>query len=146
LRAEDGGILSAVNATGFNQQLRARLVAAVTEAGSLYLYTMTTKHELATLRELRRVYQNCPERVATYVRWRWISRAIAWVLIFVASLLTSSESVSPLLCLPIAVLGGLALGLGILFSTSAKQMPLFVRYATLRDEDIQKRLQELGDA
>jgi len=107
---------------------------------------MTTKQELATLRELRRVYQNCPERVATYVRWRWISTGIAYVLIFIAFLLISFESVSPRFCVLVALLGGIGLGLGILFSTSSKQMPLLVRYATLRDDDIQRRLVELGDA
>ena len=37
------------------------------------------------------IYQNCPERVATYSRWRWIATAIAWMLIFVAFLLSTSK-------------------------------------------------------
>ena len=107
---------------------------------------MTTKHERATLRELGRIYQDCSERVATYTRWRWIATGVAWVLIFFAFLLSSFENVPPRLCLLIALLGGVAIGLSILYSTSAKQMPLLVRYTKLHEEEITKRLEELQDA
>jgi O-antigen ligase len=107
---------------------------------------MTTKQERAMLREVRRIYENCPERVATYTRWRWIATATAWILISVAFLLSTSKMLSGTLCLVIALLGGFAGGLSLLFAASAKQMPLLVRYTALRDEEIQKRLEELKDA
>jgi O-antigen ligase len=107
---------------------------------------MRTKQELAILKEVGRIYQNCPERVATYTRWRWIATIIAWLLIFVAFLLSSSKMLNGTLCLVIALLGGFAGGLSLLFAASAKQMPLLVRYTALRDEEIQKRLEELKDA
>ncbi len=107
---------------------------------------MTAKQERAMLKEIARIYQNCPERVETYTRWRWTATGIAWGLIFVAFFLSCFESVSSKLCMVIALLGGVAIGVSILLSASAKQIPLLVRYTTLRDEDIQKRLEELQDA
>jgi hypothetical protein len=71
---------------------------------------------------------------------------IAWLLIFVSFLLSSFESVSPRICIVIGLLGGVAGGLSFLFSASAKQMPILVQYSTLRDDDVQRRLQDLGDA
>ncbi len=40
---------------------------------------------------------------------------------------------------------GFAGGISFLFAASAKQMPLLVRYTALRDEEFQKRLEELKD-
>lgn len=98
------------------------------------------------LREVGRIYQDCPERVATYTRWRWIATVLAWILIFAAFLLSTSKMLSGSLCLVIALLGGFAGGISLLFAASAKQMPLLVRYTALREEEIQKRLEELKDA
>ena len=46
----------------------------------------------------------------------------------------------------IALLGGIAIGVTIWFSASAQQIPVLVRYTTLRDEEIKKRMVELTDA
>ena len=46
----------------------------------------------------------------------------------------------------LALLGGVAIGVTIWFSASAQQIPMFVRYTTLRDEEIKKRMEELTDA
>jgi hypothetical protein len=91
---------------------------------------MTPKQELAWLREIRRTYQNCPERVATYSRWRWIATVFAWLLIFVAFLLSTANILSSTFCLVIALVGGFSGGLSLFFGASAKQMPLLVRYTT----------------
>ncbi len=110
-----------------------------------YEETMTPKQELAALKEVDRLYRNCPERVAAYTRWRWFATVIAWILIFVAFLLSMTKILSGTLCLVIALLGGFAGGISFLFAASAKQMPLLVRYTALRDEEFQKRLEELKD-
>lgn len=107
---------------------------------------MDTKEELKTLRELARIYQDCPERVATYNRWRWSLFVVGVILIFAAFFLSSFEGVSSRLCLVIALLSGGVVGLSFLCSVSAKQMPLLVRYSTLHKEEVQKRLEELKDA
>ena len=107
---------------------------------------MTTKQESATLREIGRIYQNCAERVATYTRWRWIATATAWALIFLAFLLSTAKIASGTVCLVVGLLGGFAGGISLLFAASAKQMPLLVRYTTLREDELQKRLEELKDA
>ena len=76
---------------------------------------------------------------------RWISTAIAWALIFGAFLLSRLERVSGVLCLVLALLGGLAIGIALLFSASASQIPLFVRFTTLREEEVKARLAELDN-
>ena len=106
---------------------------------------MTPKQERSLLKEIARVYHNCPERVATYTRWRWTATGTAWGLIFVAFFLSGLESVNRRLCMAIALLGGIAIGVSILLSTSARQIPLWVRYTTLRDNDLQERLEQLKD-
>jgi hypothetical protein len=105
---------------------------------------MTTKQELAVLRELVRVYQDCPTRVSAYVRLRWIFTGIAWVLCFMAFLLISFEDVSPRLCLLIALVAGFAVGCSLMYAASAKQMPLLVRFTTIHDADMQRRIEELS--
>lgn len=50
---------------------------------------MTRKQELALLREVGRIYQNRPARVAAYSRWRWIATALTWILILAAFLLST---------------------------------------------------------
>jgi hypothetical protein len=107
---------------------------------------MTANQERTLLKEIVRIYQNCPERVATYTRWRWIATAIGWILIFTAFLFTSAKTLSGSICLVLALLGGFAGGLSLLFAASAKQMPFYIRYTVLRDEEIQKRMEELKDA
>jgi hypothetical protein len=107
---------------------------------------MTPKQELTILRELGRIYQNCAERVATYTRWRWVATASAWVLIFLAFLFSTSKILGSTLCLMINLLGGFAAGISLLFAASAKQMPLLVRYTALREDELQKRVEELKDA
>src|SRR4029077_7031891 len=106
---------------------------------------MTSKQELATLREIGRIYRNCAERVATYTRWRWIATAAAWALIFLAFLLSTAKIASSTVCLVIGLLGGFAGGISLLFALSSKQMTLLVRYTTLREDELQKRLEELKD-
>jgi hypothetical protein len=107
---------------------------------------MNAKQERAILKEIARTYQNCQERVETYTRWRWTATGIGWVLIFVAFLLSYFESISCRLCMVSALLGGVAVGVAIFLGTSAKQLPFLVSYTTIRDEDIQKRLEGLKDA
>jgi len=107
---------------------------------------MSEKQERSTLNEIVRMYQNCPERIATYTRFRWIARVSAWFLIFIAFLLSRFENVSCTLCLALALLGGFAGGLTILFTASVTQMPFLVRFTTLRKDEIDKRLEELKDA
>jgi quinol-cytochrome oxidoreductase complex cytochrome b subunit len=104
---------------------------------------MTTKQELAMLNEIRRIYWNCPEQVAKYAQRRWVATGIAWILIFVAFLLTTAGMLNATFSLVIAVLGGISMGISLLFTSSAKQMPLVVRYTTLLDEEVEKRLAEL---
>jgi hypothetical protein len=108
-------------------------------------HPMTTKQEGAILREFGRIYENCSERVRRYTRWRWTATAISWSFIFVAFLLSASKMISGNLCLVIGLLGGYAGGFSLLFAGSAKQLPLLVRYTTLRDQEVQKRLEELKD-
>ena len=107
---------------------------------------MTEKHELAILRELIKVYRSCPERVAAYVRWRWISLGIAWSLIFIAFLLISFGNANSRICMLMTLVGGFAGGLSFLFSSSAHQMPFLVQYSELRDDEVQRRLQKLETA
>src|SRR5690242_5240111 len=107
---------------------------------------MNAKQERAILKGIAHIYQNCQERVETYTRWRWRATGIGWVLIFVAFLLNYIESVSCRICTMLALLGGVAVGVAIFLGTSAVQLPFWVSYTTLRDEDIQKRLEELKDA
>ena len=61
-----------------------------------------------------------------------------------AFFLISFENVSPRLCLLIALMGGVAVGVSMMYSASAKQMPLLVRYTTLHDAEMQKRIEELN--
>ncbi len=68
------------------------------------------------LKELSRIYENCPARVAAYSRRRWIATVTAWMLIFVAFLLSTSGMWSTAVCLVIALLGGLAGGLSLWFA------------------------------
>ncbi|MBI5686083.1 MAG: hypothetical protein HZC54_13505 [Verrucomicrobia bacterium] len=104
---------------------------------------MNAKQELAMLKEMEGIYQNCPERVATYTRWKRIAFAGGWILIFVAGVLSGAKILNSTSCGAIGVLGGFVMGISLMFSVSAKQMPLFVRYTTLRDEEIQNRIEEL---
>lgn len=106
---------------------------------------MTKMEEKATLRELARIHENCEERVATYRRRRWGLIVTAAILLFTAFLLCSFENVRSELCLMIATLGGGLCGLSVLYSLSAKQSPLVVRYSTLHAEEVQKRLEELNN-
>ena len=105
---------------------------------------MTPRQELTVLRELDRVYQDCPTRVSAYVRGRWVSTGIAWILCFLAFFLLASEDVSPRLCLLLAMAAGIAVGCSLMYAASAKQMPLLVRYTTLHDAEMQKRIEELS--
>ena len=107
---------------------------------------MTTKQERAMLREIGQVYQNSAERVAICTRWRWVFTGVAGGLAFLALRLSSVASVDTRLCLLVAFFAGMAVGVTALFSTAARQTPLLVRYTTLREDDIQKRLEELKDA
>ena len=66
-----------------------------------------------------------------------------WILIFLAFLLGTAKWTSPVVSLIIAVLGGFTGGLAFLFAATARQLPLWVRYTTLRDPEFQKRLDEL---
>jgi hypothetical protein len=106
---------------------------------------MTTKQELAILREMVRIHRSCPEQVAKYTRLRWVSTAAAWILIFFAFLLSRFEHASGVPCLVLALLGGASLGAAIMFSASAKQIPLLVRFTTLHEQELQKRLEELNN-
>jgi hypothetical protein len=107
---------------------------------------MTTKQELKVLRQLGRIYHDCAERVATYTRWRWILTVSAWVLIFLAFLFSTAKILGGTLCLVIALLGGFAGGISLLYAAAAMQMPLLVRYTALREDELQKRVEELKDA
>ncbi len=107
------------------------------------LNTMTKKQEQATLRELLQIYGDCPGRVRTYIRWRRISRGIAWVVIFIAFFLSSSEGVNPMISSLVALLGGIGVGISILFSLSVSQVPLLVRYTTLHEDAIRRRSEDL---
>ena len=95
------------------------------------------------LREICRTYQDCPERVAKHTRYRWIATAASWILTFIAFLLSTTRILSNTLCMMMALLGGLVGGLSLVFASSAKRMPLFVRYTNLREKEIQQRLEEL---
>jgi len=106
---------------------------------------MTSKQELAILRELGRIYRDCAERVATHTRWRWILTAATWILIFLAFLLSTGKIASSTVCVVIGLLGGFAGGISLMFALSSKQMTLLVRYTTLREDEFQKRLEELKD-
>jgi len=98
------------------------------------------------LRELRSIDRNCPERAATYVRWRRVATVVGGALVVAACVLGARDRVRPESCVLIAMQRGLALGFGFTFSISWPQVQVLGRYATLRDEDVQRRLQELGDA
>ena len=106
---------------------------------------MTKKQELAILREMVRMHRSCAERVAKYTRLRWISTAVAWVLIFTAFLLSRFQGISGVPCLVLALLGGLGIGVALMFLASANQIPIFVRFTTLREEEVQKRMEEINN-
>jgi hypothetical protein len=107
---------------------------------------MTKRQEMATLKEIGRVYHDPPERVTAYNRRKWILLMIAWFEIFIAISLSMLHAVPDMVCLVIAVVGGCAVGIAVWFTAAARQIPLLVRYTTLREEDIRKRLEELKDA
>lgn len=104
---------------------------------------MAPKQESAVLKEMQRIYQSSEERAAIYTRRPSISLYISWMLIFVAFLLGTRKLASPMVSLILALVGGWTGGFAILFGTAAKQLPLWVRYTTLRDSDVQQRLLEL---
>jgi hypothetical protein len=106
--------------------------------------TLAKKQEIKVLREIVQTYQNCPERVAAYNRRKWVSTWTAWLLIFTAVLLSRIETVSSILCCVVALLGGVSLGFAITLSSAAAQAPLVVRFTTLHEDEIQKRLKELA--
>lgn len=107
---------------------------------------MTPKREFVTLREMHRLFENCDERVAKYSKLRWTLMIVSWVLIFFAVLLLMTEALPRGLCLVITWLAGFTGGLSLLYSVSAMQTPLIVRYTTLNREAIEKRMAELNDS
>lgn len=105
---------------------------------------LTKAQETKLLQELVRIYQNCPERVATYTRFKMIVLVTAWLLIFFGFLLNRFEGVRSTLGCVFALMGGISLGLAIYFSNAVRQAPLFVRFTALREDEVQKRLKELA--
>ena len=104
---------------------------------------MTRKQKRNILREILRIYEDCPERVAAYTRWRWFATAATWVLIFTAVFLSFFHSVNTLVCVGIGFLGGIAFGAALSFAGAARAWPLAVRYTTLQAGEIKKDLAEL---
>jgi hypothetical protein len=106
---------------------------------------MTPKQEAGILREIERIHRDCSERVACYMRWRWIAIAISLGFTFLAFLVASSNFGRPTTWLLLALSGGLSGGVSLLFSAAARQCPLITRYTSLREEELRKRLEELSN-
>ena len=111
---------------------------------------MRKQREIFALREIERIYQNCPKQVAFYVGRKWMFLVIGWFLMFVAGVLGYFELVSGgfglVIELFIAVLGGCAVGLAVLFTVASKWIPYLVRHTALQEQEIRKRLEELNNA
>jgi uncharacterized membrane protein len=105
---------------------------------------LTKTQETKLLQELVRIYQNCPERVAVYTRSKWIALLISYSLIFTGLLLSRFQNISSFLSCTVVLLGGVSLGLAIYFSSSAKQLPLFVRFTSLSEAEVRNRSKELA--
>ena len=104
----------------------------------------TRKQEATVLREIVRMYRSPTERVANYTHSRLIAMGFAWAFIFAAFLLFGLQRESGVVQLVLALLGGIAMGIAFMLALSIKQIPLFARYTTLNEEDVQKRLDELS--
>ncbi len=104
---------------------------------------MTTKQELAIVRELDRISRDADERVLAYRQSKWVFRIAGWLLAFISITLLYQSDFPPIGSAFIAILGGTLSGLSILYSSAEMQVPLFKRYAVFSDEAIQARLREL---
>jgi hypothetical protein len=71
--------------------------------------------------------------------------AIGCILFFISFFLIGlgTEQFLPTI---ISAVGGVLVGISVAFSMAAKQLPLWVHYTTFKEEDLQKRLEELKNA
>lgn len=106
---------------------------------------MNNKQETALLREIGRLYNDCPERVSTYTRWKWMAVGIGLLLCLLAGLLSGGKNPNAEHGVWVGLLAGVAFGSAIWFRSAAKQLPLLIRYTTLNEEAFEQRLEELKE-
>jgi len=104
---------------------------------------MTIRQKRKVLREILLIYQNTPERSATYRRWYWCASAIAWVSIFFAVLCSFYPGISTKAGIVLAFIGGIAGASALTCASAANSWPLVVRYTTLKEEELKKELAEI---
>ncbi len=110
------------------------------------LHRVTAKQETAILTEFVKIYRAGPEQVARYRRAYWVWTVGSWGLIFSAFLLISFRHINVVLCVLLALLGGVSAGIGGGFAASARQIPFLVRFTTLDEEAVNRRLEELENS
>ena len=104
---------------------------------------MNSKQESILLREMIRIYEDCPGRVAAHARCASVSGIAAFVFFAIASVLIFSHELGAVLPLLFAVLAGIAIGRASAYKISVKQMPLLVRFTHLRETEIHRQILEL---
>lgn len=103
---------------------------------------MTTRFELFTIRELIRLYRDSSQRITANRRARLLASSIGWTLVLTAFLLAWFKTIDSGYCVVIAAVGGFVEGWSFLYLLNAETIPIFVRFTTLKEDEVQKALEE----
>jgi hypothetical protein len=107
--------------------------------------TKSIRQRRKILKELIKLYEDCPKRVTTYVRWRWITQFSGTIFLVVAVLIPLPENVHALKSVGLAFLAGILAAYAAWLKQAAIAWALVVRFSTFRGDEAKRNLQELED-
>lgn len=104
---------------------------------------MSKSYELRTLRELVKLFENSPERVKAYRRTSLIISTASSLTLILAVVLTFGEIVDARYAAILVLVAGIGIGVELMYRLLTSDSMLIVRYTSLREDEISKRIEEL---